>query len=524
MTFPISTKTIPDEAVSMFREVLGDENFSTDPAICDGYAMQPFHKTEPGCWINRPLAVTLPGSTEDVQAVVKICNRFGLRYKAHSTGWGAHGGPGYDNVVQIDLRRMNRILEWDEKNRYVVVEPYVNCAQIQAEAMKRGFNIHIHGAGSLCSPLANATSHCGIGWSAISTSTSSRNILCVEWVLPSGEVLKLGACGSTDRWFSADGPGPGMRGIMRGWAGADGGLGVFTRMSMKLFHWSGPRETRPMGRLMDLDVEKPDNFRIVHCAFPDARSYADALLKVGEAEIGFLQCKNSVSLLLAGMTPRLLRKIHAMPHMKTLLETFRHQFQFMIAANSELDYQYQSQCIEKIVDDHGGVVLDNPTPFNSIMYWAFVRVSVPPVIFRMSGNFFSAFGGDEAIDSCMEQARIGEQIKRQFIASKACFDDLADNAWTLMYENGLFGHDEELYAFDHRDPVMGRQLEDFAKACAEATLKHTLGGGGMAFFKGGEVHDLMGPKMCNYHVWQRKIKKALDPEDLSDSKYYISSD
>jgi hypothetical protein len=311
---------------------------------------------------------------------------------------------------------------------------------------------------------------------------------------------------------------------MRGWAGADGGLGVFTKMSMKLFHWAGPRETRPKGRLMDLNVEKPDNFRIVHCAFPDAKSYADALLKVGEAEIGFLQCKNSVSLLLAGMTPRLLRKIHAMPHMKTLLETLRHQFQLVIAANSELDYQYQSQCIEKIVDDHGGVVLDNPTPFNSIMYWAFVRVSVPPVIFRMGGNFFSAFGGDEAVDSCMEQARIGEQIKRQFIASKACFDDLADNAWTLMYENGMFGHDEELYAFDHRDPEMGRQLEDFAKACAEATLKHTLGGGGMAFFKGGEVHDLMGPKMCNYHIWQRKIKKALDPEDLSDSKYYISSD
>ncbi len=105
MTFPISTKTIPEEAVPLFRKALGDENFSTDPAICDGYAMQAFHKTEPGCWINRPLAVTLPANTEEVQAIVKICNQFGLRYKAHSTGWGAHGGPGYDNVVQIDLRR-----------------------------------------------------------------------------------------------------------------------------------------------------------------------------------------------------------------------------------------------------------------------------------------------------------------------------------------------------------------------------------------------------------------------------------
>ena len=101
MTFPISTKTIPDEAIARFKEALGEENFSTDPAICDGYAMQAFHKTEPGCWINRPLAVTLPSSTEDVQAVVKICIQHGLRYKAHSSGWGAHGGPGYDIPAEI---------------------------------------------------------------------------------------------------------------------------------------------------------------------------------------------------------------------------------------------------------------------------------------------------------------------------------------------------------------------------------------------------------------------------------------
>jgi FAD/FMN-containing dehydrogenase len=82
MTFPITKKTIPDDAISQFKEVLGEEKFSTDPAICDGYAMQAFHKTETGCWINRPLAVTLPGSTEDVQAIVKICIQHGLRYTA----------------------------------------------------------------------------------------------------------------------------------------------------------------------------------------------------------------------------------------------------------------------------------------------------------------------------------------------------------------------------------------------------------------------------------------------------------
>jgi hypothetical protein len=30
--------------------------------------------------------------------------------------------------------------------------------------------------------------------------------------------------------------------------------------------------------------------------------------------------------------------------------------------------------------------------------------------------------------------------------------------------------------------------------------------------------------MENYHVWQRRLKTALDPEDLSDSKYFINSE
>ena len=51
-------------------------------------------------------------------------------------------------TIQFDLRRMDKILEIDEKNLFAVVEPYVICAQLQAEAMKRGLNINIIGAGA----------------------------------------------------------------------------------------------------------------------------------------------------------------------------------------------------------------------------------------------------------------------------------------------------------------------------------------------------------------------------------------
>jgi len=50
-------------------------------------------------------------------------------------------------IILLDLRRMNRIIEINEKNMYAVVEPYVISAQLQAELMKRGFHFNVKGAG-----------------------------------------------------------------------------------------------------------------------------------------------------------------------------------------------------------------------------------------------------------------------------------------------------------------------------------------------------------------------------------------
>ena len=35
----------------------------------------------------RPAAVVLPGSTEEVQAIVRLANKYGLKVKPHGTGW-----------------------------------------------------------------------------------------------------------------------------------------------------------------------------------------------------------------------------------------------------------------------------------------------------------------------------------------------------------------------------------------------------------------------------------------------------
>ncbi len=171
---------ISDEAYGDLEQAVGPENVSREPAVLDGYAWQPTVNDDPAKWVKRPVAVVLPGSVEEVQEVVRVCNRHGLKFKAFSTGWGVYSGPTYDNVVQVDLRRMDRIIEIDEKNMFAIIEPYVCGAQLQAEAMKRGLNTHIIGAGPACSPLASATSGWGVGWDGIYMSYGHRNLLGAE--------------------------------------------------------------------------------------------------------------------------------------------------------------------------------------------------------------------------------------------------------------------------------------------------------------------------------------------------------
>jgi len=171
------------DAYKALEDVVGPENISEDPVILDGYAFQfmlGIDEMFGGRFMPRPEAAILPGDTEDVQAIVKTCSRHKIKFKAHSTGWGCYGGPSSEGVVQLDMRRMNRILDIDEENLLAVVEPYVICAQLQGEAMKKGLNCNIIGAGSSTSVLASCTSMAGCGATSLSMSYNNRNLLGFE--------------------------------------------------------------------------------------------------------------------------------------------------------------------------------------------------------------------------------------------------------------------------------------------------------------------------------------------------------
>jgi len=517
----LTAALLTDAAYRDLEEAVGAENASREPGVLDGYAWQPTNNDHPvERWVKRPAAVVLPASTEEVQAVVRACNKHGIRFKAFSTGWGVWCGPTYDNVVQVDLRRMNRILEIDEKNMYAVVEPYAIAAQIQAETMKRGLNLHIHGSGPNCSPLASATSGWGVGHDSIYMSYSPRNVLGAEWVLPDGEVLRLGAPGSGDAWFSGDGPGPSLRGIMRGSAGALGGLGIFTACALKLYNWPGPPVVKTEGTLLDAKSEIPGNMGFYMCLFPGRASFLDALLKIGEAEIGYNALRTATAAYLDIMAPHLFTKLTSTTALKKVLgETLEYVMLFVLAPDSEGELGFQRAALEAIVSDHGGIAMDMGgfTPFIAMSLMGFVRATLPALVFRIGGSFNTALDRNDALDTQENWRDACREIKREWIDKGGILDDMADNPYYVPYENNMWAHCEVVYQFDPRKDEHRAALApifvDFTITALEQCMEPM-------FSSDPRVRKIIGPLAGEFDRWQGEVSQRLDPGRAADSTLY----
>jgi len=278
--------TLDRDFYRYLEDVLGPENISEDPVVIESYSF-PIRATtvvDRNAYLPRFEAITLPKDTREVQTIVKLCNKYKVQFKASSTGW-LYCDPTGPGCIKLDLRRMNHIIEINEKNMYAVVEPYVVYAQLQAELMKRGLNCNVTGAGSNCSALPLAA-HVNLGHLSQSGSYGERNQLAMEWVTGDGEIVRFGSLGSSDEWFCGDGPGPSLRGIIRGNTVPLGGLGVFTKAAQKVFHWAGPPAFPIKGVSPKYTPSHiPPNFMIRYLSFATVDALIEAVCKIGESEI-----------------------------------------------------------------------------------------------------------------------------------------------------------------------------------------------------------------------------------------------
>jgi 4-cresol dehydrogenase (hydroxylating) len=145
-----------------------------------------------------PGAAVAPASVEEVQRIVGIANKYKVPLCPISTGRNlGYGGsaPTYPGAVMLDLKRMNKIIEVNETEAYMIVEPGVSFIEAQRHLKAMGSKLRLSspqpGWGS---PIGNAVDH-GHGAASYNGDNFSM-VKGLEVVLPNGELLRTG-CGAT---------------------------------------------------------------------------------------------------------------------------------------------------------------------------------------------------------------------------------------------------------------------------------------------------------------------------------------
>lgn len=514
---------LPREAYQMLETIVGQENVSEEPAILESYSfyfMQELARRGTGTRLSpwRPSAVILPGSTKEVQDIIKVCNRFKIKSKAQSSGWGPWDGYAQEDTLIIDLRRMNRIIEIDSKNRYAVVEPYVSWAQLHAEVMKLGLTLSMAGVGCHCSVLANYTSGFGMGPGNWSMGVTEKNLLGVEWILPDGEVLKLGSLGSGDGWFCGDGPGLSLRGLLRGEYGAMGGLGVVTKCGVRLYHWPGPPVMPIEGILPDTRLtELPENIKTYLFTFSSLDKQTDFLYQLGRAEIGrFMYCTGYGALV--GCVPQLRKYIplNLGGSISDEVTTW-----FILACNSPREMEYQEKVLNAIVAETDAKVpdfWDDPLVKATIFRYLIRPDYVFNYFYGFSGGGFlylsDYIGSPDAIATLHK--RVNESAKPW--EGKGLLPGCTDATFQPMYDYAHAGYlDGSGSHWDPADPETlkeyGHMMKDITSRLDPQIERPSIG---TKYF-----NEKGGPTLSNYHIWQKRIKRVFDPNYVSDASYYM---
>jgi glycolate oxidase len=172
-----------------------------------------------------PAAVVLPRSTAQLQAVIKTCARHRIPFVGRGAGTGLSGGalPAADGIV-ISFARMTRILATDIANQRIAVEAgVINTHVTQSVAPAGYFYAPDPSSQTVCTIGGNVAENSG-GAHCLKYGFTTNHVLALEVVLPSGELVHLGAT-------TLDPPGYDLAGIF---VGSEGTLGLASSMTLRV--------------------------------------------------------------------------------------------------------------------------------------------------------------------------------------------------------------------------------------------------------------------------------------------------
>ncbi len=202
--------------------------------LLTGEAMVPFCGDWTGAYTARPAAVARPGSTAEVQAVVRIAAAQGLPVVAAGGRTGLVGGCMTEGGLMLSLDRLNAITDLNPATRTVTAGAGTILSALHDAAAAQGLYFPLWFGARGSATLGGALSTNAGGSNVLRYGSTRALCLGVEVVLADGRVLNLMSR------LHKDNSGYDLRDIF---IGSEGTLGIITQAVMKLVPAAGAHAT-----------------------------------------------------------------------------------------------------------------------------------------------------------------------------------------------------------------------------------------------------------------------------------------
>jgi len=242
-----STLAKRNEIVAALRRIVPGEGVIADP---DG--LRPWESDGLTAYRQTPMVVVLPETVEQVSAILRWCARENVKVVPRGSGTSLSGGAlPLEDAVLLGMGKFKRILDIDYEDRVAVVQPGVTNLAITQAVEARGFYYAPDPSSQIaCSIGGNVAENSG-GVHCLKYGLTTNNVLGVELVLMTGEVVRLGG-------KHLDPGGLDLLGVI---VGSEGLLAVVTEVTVRI-------------------LPKPETARAVLVGFPDAESAGACVAQV----------------------------------------------------------------------------------------------------------------------------------------------------------------------------------------------------------------------------------------------------
>lgn len=173
-----------------------------------------------------PDFIVKPSSAKEISEILKFANTHKIPVTPRGGGTGLSGGAlPCEGGILISLEKMNRILEIDENNFQVVVEPGVITEVLQKECEKKNLFYPVDPASSGSCFIGGNVAECAGGPRAVKYGVTKDYVLSLEVVLPNGDIINTGS--RTLKNVTG-------YNLTQLFIGSEGTLGIVTKIVLKL--------------------------------------------------------------------------------------------------------------------------------------------------------------------------------------------------------------------------------------------------------------------------------------------------